>query len=122
MPIDIEVDANTAYVQYIMPWDLNDYHRAMQQLTDVAKTSGERLHVIADFTRSPSLPAGALTHMSRTSSDTSRRGLVVVVGANGIVRTIGNVLFRINPVGTRDIYFAKTLDEARDIIARQATR
>jgi hypothetical protein len=121
MPIDIEVDANTAYVQYIMPWDLNDYHRAMQQLTDVAKASGERLHVIADFSQSPSLPAGALTHMSRTSSDTSRRGLVVVVGANGIVRTIGNVLFRINPVGTHDIYFAKTLEEAREIIARQAT-
>jgi len=124
MPIQIELDNDTitAHVRYIMPWDLNDYHRAMQALTDAAKASGQRIHVIADFTHSHTLPAGALTQISRTSSDTSRRGLVVVVGANQIIRTLGNILFKINPLGTRDIYFARTVDEAREIITSQASR
>lgn len=123
MPIEIrwdEASRNTAHVRYIMPWDWNEYYRAIAALTTMAAELELRLNVIADFTLTPRLPSGALTHFNMTSQDSETRGIVVVVGANRFIRVIGNALLKINPIGTRNLYFAQTVDEARQILEKAA--
>lgn len=106
------------HVRYIMPWDWNEYHQAMATLTEMAQKSDVKLNVIADFSQTQRLPAGALSHFNRSSQNSDTRGIVVIVGANTFIRVLGNALLKINPIGTRNLYFTQTLDEARAILAK----
>lgn len=87
------------------------------------ETVDHTVAVIADLKESPVLPANALSlYRSYVHRAAENTGIIVLVGASRLVKTMVEVFLRINPrknaPGTH-FAFADTMDEARALIARQ---
>jgi hypothetical protein len=103
-------------------WTWADFSVAQEKATRMVEMVDHTVAVIADMKHSPVLPANALSlYRSVVHRSAENTGLIVLVGASRLVKTMVQVFLRINPrndlPGT-NFAFADTVDEAHALIAQ----
>ena len=124
MSISIEwgdEDHTIVYWDFRGSWTWREFTVAQDQATRMLATVDHTVAVIADMKNSPVLPANALAlYLSYLQRAAGNTGLIVVVGASRLVKTMIAVFLRINPrkdIPGTDFTFANTIKEAYLFIA-----
>jgi hypothetical protein len=118
-------DSNTI-LRYIYSgrWTWGDLDRVREQAAKLEASVPHRVDVIVDVQNSSLLPSGTISRARQvaTSAPTTHpnEGITVIVGAGAFVRSIYDVMLKVYPemIRRRGIFFAQTLPEARDLIAK----
>lgn len=101
-------------------WTWRDLNDASDAGTAWLDSVDHRVDFIADLSQTDHLPGDFMSHAGRIAGGSHpRRGIVVVVAASPFLRGLSNTLGRLYRKATRDLRFADTLDEAREIIASE---
>jgi hypothetical protein len=101
-------------------WDWDELYAASDQATEMLDSVDHMVDFIMDIRETQKIPKDFMSHAERIASGSHpRRGMMVVVGANRLLRTVGSGLRRLFPDATRNLVFAADLEEAEEIIADQ---
>jgi len=99
-------------------WDWDDVYAASDQATTMLDSVEHTVHIIMDIRNGGKIPGDLMSHAERIASGHHpRRGMMIVVGANRLLRTVGGGLRKLFPDATRNVIFASDLEEAYEIIA-----
>jgi hypothetical protein len=129
MGIEVNWENETkTIIQYVYDgrWTLRDFDDARIQAARLEETVTHRVDVIVDVRNSSLVPTGTISRGKQviTTTPTSHpsEGMAVIVGAGPLVRSIYDVVSKVYPdvVKRRGFRFARTMDEARAIIAQEA--
>jgi hypothetical protein len=115
-------------IQYVYEgrWTLADFDNARIEAAKLEETVSHRVDVIVDVRKSSLVPSGAIsrgkTVMTTNATSHPNEGTAVIVGAGPLVRSIYDVVNKVYPemVRRRGFRFARTLEEARTVIAQEA--
>jgi hypothetical protein len=120
---------NKTIIQYVYDgrWTLREFDDARTQAAKLEETVTHRVDVIVDVRNSSLVPTGAISRgkqvMTTNQSSHPNEATAVIVGAGPLVRSIYDVVSKVYPdvVKRRGFRFARTMDEARAIIAQEAS-
>jgi hypothetical protein len=94
-------------------WNWDELHAASDQATDMLDTSVKTVDFIMDIRSTNKIPGDVMSHAERLASGShARRGLMVVVGANKLLRTLSGGLRKLFPVATQNVILAADMEEA----------
>jgi hypothetical protein len=97
-------------------WDWDELYAASDQATEMLDSVDHMVDFIMDI-RETVIPKDFMSHAERLASGSHpRRGVMVVVGVNGLLRTVGSGLRRLFPDATRNLVFAADVEEAYEVI------
>ncbi len=106
------------YFDFEGRWDWDELYTASEQATRMLDSVDHVVDFIMDIREAQQIPKDFMSHAEHIASGSHpRRGIMVVVGANGLLRTLGSGLRRLFPDATRNLAFAADLEEAYEIIA-----
>jgi|FLYN01.1.fsa_nt_gi hypothetical protein len=105
-------------------WTWDELERATDQATGMLDSIDYTVDFIMDIRHANQVPKDLMSHAERIASGHHpRRGIMVVVGANRLLRTVGRGLRKLFPEATRNVLFAADLEEAHELIVeRQMSR
>jgi|GEM_PF-2986636 len=105
-------------------WVWADFYEALKRQNALIESSSAPIvDVIVDVRSSSWLPKGGslLTGINKVKVDQhSRQGETIIVGARGMVAAIADVASKLMSKARRPMRFAKTMDEAHELIAQVA--
>jgi hypothetical protein len=108
-------------------WTWGDLDKVRDQAATLEASVPHRVDVIVDVENSSLLPSGTISRARQvaTSAPTTHpnEGITIIVGAGAFVRSIYDVMAKVYPemLRRRGIFFAQTLAEARDMIAKHSS-
>jgi hypothetical protein len=121
MPVTVEwynPEHNIIHFQFIAPWTWTDYGEADHHAREMMDTVQHKVEFILNFERMRHLPSNSFLHLRRAANDVHRnQGMIVIIGVNVLVRTLGNVMEAVYPRIAKDRRLAADLQEAEHIIA-----
>lgn len=99
-------------------WTWDEYHRAIDELTQLVQEIDHSYYIIADFRNSMTVPKGALANIkSRHATASEKYTGTVLVGASGFVSQLINLVNIINPMLLDGHYHtASSIDAAFELI------
>lgn len=107
-------------------WTWEEMFATLDKIKKVTAGRDEEIGAIIDVSRGISVPGGSIFNadtrnkarkMLEMSDD--GRGPMVVVGANGFIRTLFGAFNMLDRNATSDVHIASTLDEARTALAER---
>jgi hypothetical protein len=103
---------------YIGAWTTADVAQAVDENKKLVAAVGHPVPLILDMRRAGSAPPSLLTISSKVDTElTPLVTVIMMVGASGYVRTIGNLFQRVVPQTLERIQFVDTLDEAVEMLS-----
>jgi len=119
-----DAERKIIYFNFDGPWQWDELYAASDQATAMLDSVGHMVDFIMDIREASQNPKDLMSHAERIASGSHpRRGIMVVVGANKLLRTVGSGLRKLFPVATRSVVFASDLEEAYEVITdRQMLR
>lgn len=124
MPVDFawdDDDQTIVRVVPVMPWNWNDFHKAMRRASFLLDTVQHEVDLIIDLRQSVKLPAGAFGHIRSLGAaiHPNNPDRAVIIGLDAAVAgQLGGDSYR---DGTRRLRFVETDDDARSVIAQWRT-
>lgn len=108
-------------------WTWEDLFSARDQVFALMDSvNAKRVDAIIHFKESLNLPPGAMSQLKQLREHPHpKAGLTVMVGANRFMRTMFGTFTKVYNTATGhsvDFVYAKSLEEARDVIARDRIR
>jgi len=109
-------------------WTWEDFDKARALAVQLEDTVPHQVDAIVDVQKSSVLPTGTITRAREVGGTAPvlnpKEGISVIVGAGAFVRSIYDVLRKVYPelIRRRGLFFAKSLDEARAIIAQHVAQ
>ncbi len=105
-------------------WTWEDFYLARDQARDLADLAPvSRVNSIIDIGAGNLFPQNALTHFRRLQFEAHpklKQGNVVIVQNDLFVRSLMDIMRRVNPQAMRNFHSARTLEDARDmLVSRQ---
>jgi hypothetical protein len=126
MPIQLDWvdDTQTALVYtFENKWTWDDFFAAWGQAHVIAEASPYKINVIADFTRSMSLPENILSIARSVDKKVSAStGTVIVVGATPFLIVMIDIMRKSGIRAVSQIYSFKTMLEALNLLASQQSQ
>lgn len=125
MSIEVEWDTeekNAIRVTYHAPWTWVEFDTAQVKINNLMGSMEKVISLIFDVREGGTPPPGAMTKFKRVvQTQHLNRGLIIFVGKAILVQTFLNLILRIYGKTVKDpsFVFAKTLEEARKMIAQQ---
>ncbi len=123
MPVHVSWDDDaktTVRWDYEGKWTWDEVAAALEQSNTMIRTTDHSVSIIHNLTASAGIPSGALTQAHRfTASQPENWDLTVVVGSGGFIDALVNVFGKVYRKLGEHYRAARTLDDARSIIARQ---
>ncbi len=122
MSIDVKWYDDTQRVVYWAfrgKWTWEEYAEAQLVSNALIHSADHTVHIIGNLEQSPGLPPNAITvYRANLSTTEPNTGMIILVGANGFVRTMINLFLKLSPksVPGTDFKFAKTDEHARAMI------
>jgi hypothetical protein len=96
---------------------MKDYYQAIDESAQLLSSVDHTVDLIMDLTAMKSDLKGFLTAVSYANKQVpANQRLVVVVGANRFVQTMGRIAGTIAPKATENVYFVDTLEDAHRVI------
>ena len=121
---DNEAKTIVKYV-YEGRWTLQDFDNAREQAAKLEETVPHRVDVIVDVRNSSLVPTGTISRGKQVITTTPvshpSEAMAIIVGAGPLVRSIYDVVSKVYPeiVRRRGFRFARSMEEAREIIAKE---
>ena len=113
-----DAERKIIYFHFAGQWEWDELYTASDQATAMLDSADHTVDFIMDIREASQNPKDLMSHAERIASGSHpRRGIMVVVGANKLLRTVGSGLRKLFPVATRSVVFANDLEEAYEIIA-----
>ncbi len=112
----LDDDKRIVIQTYQGDWTIKDFMLTVNRTYRLLETVDYPVDVITDFTKSARGPVHLQNlgrHMEKHTSANQR--LIIFVGANQYIRTMGAIAKRVSP-GTPFIHYVQTLDEAQTFI------
>jgi hypothetical protein len=104
-------------------WTWAELHNALEKTIEMMDSVSYKVDFILDVSHSRFIPGGATQAVQSVATPQTHpnEGIKVIVGANAILRFAYEAYRRINQgMGkNQEFLFAKTQDEARDLITRE---
>ncbi len=103
-------------------WTIKDFIATVNRTYRMIKQVSHPVDVISDFTKSARGPVHLMTlgsHLEKYVSPNQR--LMIFVGANSYMRTMGAIAKRVSPTMPY-IHYVQTLDEAHEWVEAQMVR
>jgi hypothetical protein len=123
MNIDVDWDDDSQkIIRYTFHpgWTLTEFHQVYDSVADMIRQAPGRVYgVIVDDTMNAPTPSGAIRAFSRTVQEGKLP--LAIVGMNHVARVLMKVVEGTYH-GERQIYYAKTLDEARAALRHGAEK
>jgi hypothetical protein len=124
MPITVEFaeEGHVFWMKITDPWTMNDMVSVFQQARPHFDKATYKIHTLANVTETKILPPGVLSiRQGNPTLVHPNRGHAAVVGANSLIKTIGDAVTRV--ARFKSVQFFNTEDQAwislRQIIARE---
>lgn len=123
MPASVELTENGHVLHYVFtdPWTLEDMVVVTRQGKLHYDQSAHKIHVLLDVTQARRVPPCVLTARSNPDLTHSNSGHIVIVGASGVVKAMGDLIVKV--IGTKKVSFHEDETEAwaslRAIIAEE---
>ncbi|MEQ8674763.1 MAG: hypothetical protein RLP44_31895 [Aggregatilineales bacterium] len=95
---------------------VQDYRAVMYDSNMMICESVHPVHHIINLRLSTKLPVGMLSSLIYHHAKSGTAGLLILVGANRYLREITDIVDAVTPDTERNVYYAKTLDEAYGLI------
>lgn len=105
-------------------WTWEDLFSALETVKKVTDRADYEISAIVDLRGGMHIPGGTL--FNTANMDNAKKvlqmgdkgtGPIVIVGANGVVRTIYDTLSKLNPRASANIHFADTMNAAQQFLA-----
>ena len=94
-------------------WNWDELYAASDQATEMLDNSEHTVDFIMDIRRAKKIPNDLMSHAERLASGKHpRRGLMVVVGANKLLRTLSGGIRKLFPEATQNVILAADMEEA----------
>jgi hypothetical protein len=101
-------------------WTWDDLYHASDLATTMLHEVDHTVDFILDVRHASQMPSDFMSHAGHIAGGTNpKRGLLIVVGANFILRTLGNTLRKFFSDAMKDVVIVGTLEEAHVVIASQ---
>lgn len=126
MPIELFWDDDTQTVmlcEFNGRWTWDELYRVLATTRRLSEERGRIFGAIIDVRKGSTVPGGTI--FNRESLDRFRgirqmaangRGPVVVLGMNGLIKTIIDTVKSLDTSATNELFFADTMPEAQEII------
>jgi hypothetical protein len=102
------------------PWDWADFHMAVQTSNTLAQTVNHAVAIINDVTGTQQLPQGAFGQFKAIARlDTISARMIFFVGGNAFTTSMFEMFRRFYKDESADWFTARTLHDARQIIAEK---
>lgn len=107
-------------------WTWDELFRTLDDIKKVASRRDEEIGAILDLSSGVYIPGGSIfkadtrdkaKQMLQMGADS--KGPIAIAGANFFIKTIVQAFNLVDRTALNDVYFADTLDEARQILARR---
>lgn len=105
-------------------WTWDEMFQTLDKIKKVTSNRTDEVGAIIDVTGGVSVPGGSIFNadtrnkaMKMLKMSEDGKGPMVILGANGFIKTIYNAFSTLDKRAQSDVYFAETLDEARDLLA-----
>jgi hypothetical protein len=100
-------------------WTWSEYGKLKVVFDSMVSQVDHTVDVIADMSKSPTLPKSSLTQFKKYNRTTPpNRGLIVFVGTNTIVRIMAEALGNVFRGLSQYIAFSPSIDEARHLLTQ----
>lgn len=114
-------------IRYILvsPWEWEQFHQVLDDTRSEIRTFPHRVDVIVDMRESHKLPPDSMANLRLVATRRPpNAGIIVVVGANGLVLNLYKAFQKVYAVMDRrlSIHFAATLEQARDIVTAERAK
>lgn len=110
-------------------WTWDDLFATFDKIKKVTATRDHVIGAILDIGHGVKIPGGSIFNletrnkaMQMLKMGGGEKGPMVIVGANSFIKAIYHAVGTIDSKAQDDIYFAKTLAEAREIMDRRLTQ
>ncbi|MEO8609040.1 MAG: hypothetical protein ABI690_14215 [Chloroflexota bacterium] len=106
-------------------WTWDEMYQASEMGYTMLESVNHMVYPIIDFSSSLGMPNNAITHArNMMGKQHPRTGMTVFVGANTLFVSLWRIFIRLYALLSReqDFTFAKSLDEAREMIAQSHQR
>lgn len=104
-------------------WTWDDLYAALACVANMSASVSHRVDAIVDVSRADLIPGGSIFNLNSkrhadklASRSDLNRGTIVVVGANGLMRTLYDTFRSLYSDKATDVYFVQTLDDARALL------
>ena len=105
-------------------WTWDDLHTILSKIKSLSDERGQVFGAIVDVRNGLNLPGGSLFNQESLQQfrrmldidQNGKKGPMVIVGMNNMVRSVFNAVSKFDRTLTRDVHFAKTMTEARQVI------
>ncbi len=105
--------------QFQGQWTWLEYSEAMKQSNAMSDEVSHRIDVIVDLRQSGMIPSNALSYVRfERAEHPEKMGRIAVVGASIFVKTLIDILSRLNQNFQSRFRVVKTMEEAQQILAR----
>ncbi len=125
MPVSVSWDnpeKTIIYARYER-WSWDDFYDALTQCTELSSTVNHMVYIICDLVDSLVPKGGTITHAAATlKQDNERVGLIILVTPNRFVHALTQMSSRIIPGFQKKYRIVSTLENARELIARQSAQ
>jgi hypothetical protein len=113
-------DHSAIRYDYEGKWTWNDLYEAVKECHRLLDSVNYKVDSIIDLEHSSLLPENALSHgQSVVKMSHPNQGIMIVVGANALVRSLLDIYKRIYVKNTPPVLVARTMAEARETVQRR---
>lgn len=109
-------------------WTWDQMFQTLDTIKKVTSNRDYEIGAIIDVTDGVSVPGGSIFNfdtrnkaMKMLKMSEDGKGPMVILGANGFIKTIYNAFSTLDKRAQSDVYFANSIDEARVILAERLT-
>ncbi len=101
---------------------VQDYRSVMYDSHQLTNEVHHPVHQVINLRLSTKLPVGMLSSLIYHHGKSGTQDLLVLVGANRFLREITDIVDVVTPESPRNVYYAKTLEEAYRVIENSRVR
>ena len=127
MAIDLywdDAEQTVILAEFNEQWSWDDLYAMLNTVKRLSKEKGRVLGAIVDVQNGFHLPGGSIFNRQGldnfrkilTMNDGEQKGPVVVLGMNGMVRSVFNAVSNFDKSLMSDVQFADTMEEAQQLI------
>jgi len=112
-------------IQYVLDgrWTWNDLYSALDKVKEMSGSVDHRVDAIINFSKADLIPSGSIfsfngkKHAQKLAAKANEaRGLIVITGANGFIRSIYDMFRVFDKNVSSGVYFADSVKQARTLL------
>ncbi len=129
MAIDLYWDNEEETVMHCVfekGWTWDEMFSTLDTIKKVTANRDYEIGAVIDVSDGVSVPGGSIFNLDTRSKamkmlkmSEDGKGPMVILGANGIIKTIYTAFSTLDKRAQSDVYFADTIEEAREILAKR---